>query len=155
VTATYKEFFLTCDLTPDLPVQVYATLRYMTRTEEETFEHAPMHELFEQQGWQDMLRSGERRAFAGVSRCELATRRDLGGMDTYTLSITYEGGDDDLMLFTMFAEWIAPYSSTVGWVGYFRAEHDLYPTLLYFKHGRVYLSHDEQKPLDMEDDRPW
>jgi hypothetical protein len=177
---TYYDFFLACDLFPDVSAQVLATLRYMTRAEDYEFHDPPEHPLFQyrdtddtddvtddtddtdgphpetHEPWRNMLRMVERHATPGVSRCVLGTRRNLADThDTPTLSLHYEGTEDDLALFSLFAEWIAPYSSTLGWVGYFRSRYDLYPTLLYFREGLVYLSNDEQKPVDLQHDMPW
>jgi hypothetical protein len=67
----------------------------------------------------------------------------------YTLSFRRCMHDDvefDILLWA-FLNWLAPYSDTEGFVGYYREMYTLHPTLIYFQKGKVYKLEVDRKPI--------
>lgn len=54
-----------------------------------------------------------------------------------TMHVHCDVADDELESYLALLESIAPYSATVGFVGYVRLPWDLHPALIYFKDGNV------------------
>jgi hypothetical protein len=165
----HYDFALACDLKPDTPQQVLDTLAYMTRSADYPFHDPPAHPLFGAQDidgeavedWRIMLHERESR-FPGEagSRLRPAYRYTQHGVDQYryTFSFRQEVLDDAIGEYIALAQWLALYSETEGWVGYFRADLDdggAQPVLLYFKQGRVYMSDSTQSPKDIATGAPW
>lgn len=141
--SVYFDFALACDLKPDTPQQVLDTLSFMTRTEDYAFDTPPAGALFGGETWRDMLR-GSTTYFAGEAGAMFrkALRYVHGGAEVfrYTLSFRSDVLDDDMGEYGALIEWLATYSDSEGFVGYFRAKYADHPTLLYFRHGKVYAS---------------
>lgn len=53
------------------------------------------------------------------------------------LHVQCDVADDELDSYLALLESIAPYSATVGFVGYVRPSWDVHPALIYFKDGNV------------------
>jgi hypothetical protein len=141
----------------------------MTRTADYPFHDPPAAPLFEAEeisgetveGWRSMLQERASR-FPGEagSRLRRAYRYTRHGIDQYrdTFSFRQEVLDDSIGEYIAFVEWLAPYSETEGWVGYFRSHIDevgAQPVLVYFKQGRVYMSDSTQSPKDIATGAPW
>ena len=91
------------------------------------------------------------------SRLRWAYRYTQYGVDQHrhTFSFRQEVPDDTMGDYIALVEWLAPYSETEGWVGYFRSDIGEHPVLLYFKQGRVYMSDITQTPQDIATRAPW
>ena len=154
--------FSACDLKPDVPQQVIDSLKYLTRDEEYEFTDIPDHRFFETVGWNDFLRP-EATAVGEVWTCapgltarEFRKKTRFGPNNTtseyYTLSFRRTMHDD--VQFNIhwwdFLDWIAPYSDTTGYVGYYREKYSLHPDLIYFKNGRLFWVSVEGIPQGFE-----
>ena len=141
------EFMLAFDLKPDTPTDVIALLRYLTRTEDYAFDGAPpapIAEYWERDdpGWRQLLQKRDALWYgAGSAISQFAVAppwRQTTSVTQYTLTIRTDAGEADFyQLWSQFFQWLAPYSATEGWVGYYREEGNREPTLLYFEQGRV------------------
>ncbi len=142
-------FTLVCDLREDTPSQVIETLKYMTRTQDYEFNDAPDGVFFEDDYWRTCLScSNEGFYFPGEaeSTFRLAYRYNRsfndGGAEVYlyTLSIRCESNDDGISTYVDLAGWLAPYSKTQGFVGYWIYEYSGEPTLVFFSNGQLFIS---------------
>ena len=146
----HYEFMLAFDLREDTPADVIAFLQYLTRTEDSAYDAAPpapITDYYEpdDSSWRELLQSPSALSYgAGAAFALLAVApewRQRIKRTQYTLTIRAEALDDDFyQLWWPMLGWLAPYSATEGWVGYYREEGDQQPTLLYFEQGHVYLS---------------
>jgi hypothetical protein len=156
----YFDGFLAFDLKPDTPQQIIDTLFYMTRTDDYEFMDIPHHRLFTSDpDWRDFLRAGEGdyEMAPGITSSGLKKIIEGYGDGTifkeyYTLSFRRTMHDDVefYVLWWDFLDWIAPYSSTNGFVGYYRETFDLYPTLIYFKNGTIFSYEIKASPQNLE-----
>jgi hypothetical protein len=65
------------------------------------------------------------------------------------------GAEELYMLWWQFLLWIALYSETKGYVGYYRETFRLHPTIVYFKNGSIYTHEIEQQPKGIVDGKLW
>jgi hypothetical protein len=158
----YFDGFFACDLKLDVPQRVVDTLKYMTREDEYEFADVPDHRFFTIEGWNNFLRP-EKDAMGEVWTCapgfvvsEFQKKTQYGPHNTnweyYTLSFRRTMHDD--VEFNVhwwdFLDWIAPYSDTTGYVGYYREEFTLHPKLIYLKNGRLFWVIVEGVPQGIE-----
>jgi hypothetical protein len=145
----YFDGFFACDLQPDTPPAVLDTLRYLTRTTDVTLTDVPDHAFFQTEGWRDFLRPHEDYRFApGPVFSELKLLR-RGDHSVYHSLCFRRSMHDDIEYYVHwwhFLYWIAPYSATVGYVGYCRETYSLHPTLIYFKNGQVFHAKVHAEP---------
>ncbi|MCC7448657.1 MAG: hypothetical protein IT324_14650 [Anaerolineae bacterium] len=149
----YFEGMLFCDLKPDIPQQVIDTLHYMTRIEDSTFDSSPSHNFFNNPDWRDFLQVQSDYGFvAGYvgSQFRYAYRYTLHSEDVFRYTLSFRRPlHDDVEFFEQwwdFISWLALYSETEGYVGYYREKHEAYATLIYFKDGRVFTLETTQNP---------
>jgi hypothetical protein len=156
-------FALTCDLKLDAPQQGIDTLRYMTGTHNHEFNNPPDAEFFQDDDWRTFLvcdSSGfvfPGEAHASLLRAYRHTRPFVeGGEDVFvhTLSFRCQGYDEGIIYHLKFLEWLAQYSSTKGFVGYFIYEHDENPTLIYLRDGLIYTA-EPQRSRDIHNEELW
>jgi enamine deaminase RidA (YjgF/YER057c/UK114 family) len=150
--STHFDLFIACDLKLDTPQQVIDTLKYMTRSEDYTFENPPSHPFFEYEGWENRL-TGNMYRFPGESfatlrsayRYSLPTIKGSGDVYFYTYSFRLETLDDSLIVYIEFLSWLALYSETSGYIGYWISDgiRDLTP--IYFRNGKVHFSEWDQE----------
>ena len=141
----YFDGAIFCDLRIDAPQQVIDTLHYMTRTEDYVFDSPPQHEFFNSEGWQSFLQIHPNYSCAPglvYSEFRKAYRYTQNKVDVsyYTLSFRRCMHDDVefYILWWAFLDWLARYTNTEGFGGYYREEFTLHPPLIYFKEGKVY-----------------
>lgn len=157
----YFDGFFACDLKLDVSQQVIDTLNYMTRDDEYEFTNIPQHDFFKTEGWDNFLRP-EKLAVGEVWTCapgliarEFKRKTRPGPYNSrveyYTLSFRRTMHDDMefYIQWWQFLFWIASYSDTTGFVGYYRESADLHPDLIYFKDGAVFLSRVKSVPEGM------
>jgi len=146
-------FALACDLREDSPQQVVDTLKYMTRSQDYEFDDPPDAEFFEGEDWRTFLTVEHEgfmfpgKAYVTFHSAYRYSRPMIHGGDdvyVYTLSLRCQSGDDGITDLIDFAEWLAPYSSTQGFVGYIIYEGLETPSLIYFRNGQVYVSEPPQ-----------
>jgi hypothetical protein len=139
------ELMLACDLRDDTPENVLQAIRYMTSNSKVPFEDRPSHpfdkhttEGFED--WRSLLAEpeGDLPGWVG-SYFQLAKRYDEP-FERYTFGCRLLVHDDVLfgLGFIDFIPWLAQYSKTQGFVGYWREELDERPLALVFKDGLAY-----------------
>src|SRR5258706_7504208 len=142
-------FAIACDLKEDVPEQVLETLKYMTRTRDYEFDNPPNAPFFEDEHWRDFfLHIGEGFYFPGeagswlrqVYRYTRPVSQGGGDVFLYTFSLRYSGKDDSITTCFEFLDWLAPYSATQGFVGYWIYEYGLNPWILYIQDGQVNIS---------------
>jgi hypothetical protein len=150
----YFDGFFACDLKPDTPQHIIDTLRYLTRTEDYAFEPLSDHDFFDGDDWRAFLQPDDDWACApGLvwSDFRQAYRYTQYGEDVYRATISFRRTmHDDVefyILWFAFLDWIAPYSETVGFVGYYRESFSLHPTLVYFNHGNIYKVDITEMPI--------
>lgn len=68
---------------------------------------------------------------------QLALGREPMAAPKTTVQVHCDVADSELESYLALLESIAPYSATVGFVGYVRLPWDLHPALIYFKDGNV------------------
>lgn len=136
----HYDFALACDLKPDIPKQVSATLTYITRVDEYDPGDLPHSDVFHDRYWRYLFRV-ETTDFPGVVRrvFQKAFRYSYQGRDVFrdTLDVRTYIVDDAIGKYIAFAEWLAPYSESEGFVGYFRSDISDDPVLIYFGGGSV------------------
>ncbi len=156
--SVYYDFALACDLESHTPQQVVDTLSYMTRIDDYEFNDPPDEDLFKGETWKYMLQ-GTVTGFPGKagSRFRYVFRYQQGDEDVFqhTLSFRSYVLDDSFYEYLLLAQWLAPYSLTRGYVGFFRTEYDDHPTLLYFKAGKLYTAEVIDTPKDIETGSVW
>jgi hypothetical protein len=143
----HYEFMLAFDLKPGTPPEIIALLQYLTRTEDYAYDGPPPQPVIgysdddNDPWWRQMLQGRGALWYGAGSAISVfadtsSWRRDHA---QYTLTIRSDALDDDFyqIWFRMFV-WLAQYSATEGWVGYYREEADQQPTLIYFRQGQVY-----------------
>jgi hypothetical protein len=143
----HYEFMLAFDLKPDTPPQIIALLQYLTRTEDYAYDGPPPEPVIgyapddEDPWWRQMLQNRDALWYGTGSAISVLAAAPAWRRDTaqYTLTIRSEALDDDFyqIWLGMFI-WLAQYSATEGWVGYYREEANLHPTLIYFRGGHVF-----------------
>ena len=135
----YTELVLACELKRDVPQEVLDVLRFMCVWQggsRQPPEHLPDHPLFRMSHWEYVLRSGSfyfpgetnstLRVFEPTNTWYLTARSNL---KNYGSEIEY------------FLQWLAPYSETEGFVGYYRYEESPHPSLIYFAEGKAARQH--------------
>ncbi len=143
----HYEFMLAFDLKPDTPTAVIALLQYLTRTEDYAYDGAPPPPIVDywendDLGWHQLLQDRGALGYVAGSGVSLFAVmppwRQTTAATQYTMTIRTDTLDDDFdqLWFPMFM-WLAQYSATEGWVGYYREAGHRDPTLLYFEQGRV------------------
>lgn len=136
----HYDFALACDLKPDINEPVLMALAYITRPS--AHDQVPCPDLPDigTFTWRDLFRV-EATSMPGSLRRVFgeAYRFTQHGRDVsrYTLDVRTFVIDDALGEYLAFADWLAPYSVSVGCVGYFREEAAPHPVLLYFRDGAV------------------
>lgn len=152
----YFDFVFACDLRTDTPAWVIDLLGYMTRKEEREFQPPPGIPLFEGEMWRDFLQCSGAHIAVDYSSLQQVQRYEKGGPVTKHLLSWRCYMIDDVFYYAFgFLEWLAPFSDTLGFVGYYREERGLFPWLIYFRDGKVYLSEVKQIPLEMRTSAPW
>src|SRR5262249_36595778 len=68
----------------------------------------------------------------------------------YTFSVRCEDSDDGISAYIEFFDWLAQYSRTQGFVGYWQYENDEHPTLVYFQRGRFALAEVQIPPKHVD-----
>ena len=162
--STQYEVGLACDLQPNVPPLVLATLAAMVDERSVPPAVLPDDPFFRDGDWQHLLRNGG--TFPGLAGSTLQRayryhRPAAQGGDPvfrYTLSC-HVGCNDDVVANALFwfLRWLAPWSETVGCVGYYRAyllQHVEPPTLVYFRGGRVLVLAVTGTPVDLATGRP-
>lgn len=145
--STRCEIYFTFDLKPDVPEDVLEAIRSMMDKNYKVTS-TPAAE-FTDNYWQGLLDISptEMLAFPGSSFSTLAhayrytQMPNQGGQDVYRNTITFRAeihgdafGEDYVHLLM----WIAQYTETQGFIGYFRYDHSpSHPTLLFFKNGKL------------------
>jgi hypothetical protein len=149
------------DLKPDTPERVIDTLAYMTRVEDYTFDNPPQHEFFEDNYWRKMLRAAPEDTYVPgrlYHSFHKAYRFHQGGESHYRYTLGFRCYLLDDVFYEAcwrLLEWPSPHSETEGYVGYFREELALHPTLIYFKHGSVYIVDAKAVPEPIRGEPPW
>jgi hypothetical protein len=143
----HYDFALACDLKPDVGAPVLAALTYITRPSAQDRIPCPDLPGSDTFTWRDLFcvedttMPGSLRRFFGEAY--RYTQHDQDVL-RYTLDVRTFVIDDMLGGYLAFADWLAPYSASVGFVGYFREELAAHPMLLYFEAGTVdYLAVDD------------
>lgn len=155
------DFTLACILRPDTPQAVLDKLADMTKAED-WYANSPTDEppasdyeiSYQLRHW------GAVHGFPGVFGSVLLNAHQYGVADKhiyrYTFCCRSRMLDDTFYQeWWEFAGWLAQYSETVGWVGYYREEDALHPTLLYFRDSKVYISEITQAPVGLLDGETW
>jgi hypothetical protein len=156
----YFDGAIFCDLKSDVPQQVIDTLQYMARVEDYTFDSPPDHDFFKVDGWRDWLRTKVACA-PGFVGCEFRKvyRYTQQNVDYYRYTLSFRRCmHDDVafyVLWWLFLPWLAPYSETTGYVGYYREEYTLHPTLIYFKNSKVCVNEITQNPIGLLEKESW
>lgn len=130
----YTELVVGIQLKQDAPEDVVETLKYMAG-DIEYLATVPIHSLFQTSRWKHMFRSSSY-YFDGDTR---STMRYDDISKAYHLTIRCDLKNYDSEI-EEFLDWIAPYSCTEGFVGYYRYEEAENPTLVYFDEGAVRYS---------------
>ena len=162
--STQYELGLACDLRPDVPHPVLDTLTYMVGRATVPPAILPDDVFFRDCDWRHLLRNGG--TFPGLTgstlqrvyRFHRPAAQGSAPVSRYTLSC-HVGCNDDVVANDLFwfLRWLAPWSETVGCVGYYRPyllQHVEAPTLLYFRAGRVAVLTVTGTPFDLETGRP-
>jgi hypothetical protein len=162
--STQYELGLACDLRPDIPHPVLDTLASMVGSAAVPAATLPDDPFFRECDWRRLFRNGG--AFPGLTGSTLQRayryhRPAAQGGDPvfrYTLSC-HVGCNDDVVAHDLFGflRWLAPWSETVGCVGYYRPylrQQVEAPTLLYFRAGRVLVLAVTGSPVDLATGRP-
>lgn len=143
----HYEFMLAFDLKPDTPPDIIALLQYLTRTEDYAYDGPPPEPVIGyapdagDPWWRQMLQNRDPLWYGagsaiGILAAAPSWRRNNA---QHTLTIRSEALDDDFYQVWLFMfVWLAQYSATEGWVGYYREQAALQPTLIYFRDGQVY-----------------
>jgi len=141
----YFDGFFACDLKADIPQQVIDTLLYLTRKADYPFTDVPKHEFFQTEEWDDFLLPPDEFRVApgwiGSEFKKMTRALPHDQMETYYTISFRRTMHDDVEFYIHwwhFLYWIAPYSHTEGYVGYYREEYSLHPVLIYIKNGRVF-----------------
>ena len=150
----YFDGAIACDLKPDTPQQVLDVLQYMTRKEDYAFDSVPSHSFFTtNEEWRDFLQIDQEWTCApGLvgSDFRKTFRYTKNSEDVYRWTLSFRRTMHDDYEFPdfwwEFLFWIAPYSESTGFVGYYREEFELNPTLIYFQSGKVFTSEVTQSP---------
>jgi len=127
----YTEINIGIELRQDVPEMVVGIIQGMLRanTYNDTFIPPLMedHELFKTARWRHMLISG---SYYFDGKPNYVFRYDDNGNSWYlTVRSNLKNYDDEIR---KFLDWIFPYTQSEGFIGYFRYENDLDPTLIYF-----------------------
>lgn len=154
------ELFLAMDLKPDTPQNILNILEYMTHSEDTEFKASlPSDFLNEVDDWLYILRKEEARIPGELgSVFRRAYRYTQSGQDVYRYTLGFRVfllDDYFYEVYESFLKWLAQYSETTGFVGYWREEADLHPILIYFKNGKVYFSEKNDRPLEITEGEAW
>jgi hypothetical protein len=138
------EFVLACNLKDDVPEEVMYLLRFLCEGEAAVPEppDLPAHPFFQRECWKRVLCAGSYYLpwDAGGSRLVIQEYKNITVTNpSKSLVVRCDFKNYDFEI-ENFLQWFAPYSKTAGFVGYFRYEEALHPTLIYFfLDGRVGL----------------
>ena len=150
----YFDGALFCDLKSDVPQQVIDTLQYMTRSEDYSFDSPPDHEFFKDKDWRRFLEIQPNYSCAPglvYSEFRKAHRYEQDNVLVYYYTFSFRRCMHDDVEFNIslwsFLNWLARYSDTEGFIGYYREEFTLHPTLMYFKNGKVYKLEVKGEPV--------
>lgn len=127
----WYEMILACRLKSDVPSLVIETLNSMIEPLTPLNEILPQHPLFTKYTWRDIF-SMDSLYFPGQPYASLAYQNLLS---CYELTLRIKNKYKDELV--AFLDWIVPYSSIEGFVGYLRADEDNEITLLYFNKGKL------------------
>ena len=127
------EFVLACQINENISEEVLDTLKYMTSSGIDEFEPTIEHPLFtEGNVWRTIISKGDREGEQYIS--------GVFGVifENYNLSIRRLLHEDEFLNDWIFlGDWLASISSTYGFVGYYKRDNNLHPTLIYFNQGNV------------------
>ena len=157
--SAHYDFCKAFDLRPETPAEVIDILHYMSHPSEQP-RAIPNHIFFHNDSWRTMLSDVNDQRYPGVAGTIIrkAYRHTQAGTDVYRTTFCFRCtvlDDSFYETWWLFCECIAPHVETAGWVGYYREEFKLHPTLMYFRGGKVYICEVTQSPLDIRDGQPW
>jgi len=161
--SAHFDLAIALDLKPDTPQQVLDTLRYLMRTEDYDFDNPPDHEFFtrwDDQHWRNWMPLAENSTYSpgeAGSSLRRVYRYTQHGQDVYRYTFSFRCWmlDDGFYEWWPFAKWLALHSHTSGYVGYYREEFDLHPTLIYFREANVYTLRVTGDPIPIRGGKPW
>jgi hypothetical protein len=131
------ELVLACNLKGDVPEEVLNLLRFLCggpeRPPRPADEDLPAHPFFRTRRWEQVLSNGSwYDRGAAPSRLIIQEWKNVTGMKgPKSLVVRCDLKNYDFEI-QYFLQWFAPYSQTIGFVGYYRHEEALHPTLIYF-----------------------
>jgi hypothetical protein len=154
------ELVLACNLKHDVPEEVLHLLRFLCEGERAVPRPSdlPAHPFFRTERWQSVLNAGSYHLPSGGPSARLIIKEwknVTGAQPPKSLIVRCDLKNYDFEI-QYFLQWFAPYSRTSGFVGYYRHEEALHPTLIYFfPDGKVALLEptDEQlieKSIDLD-----
>jgi hypothetical protein len=131
----HTAFIMKCALKPTTPDEVIKILKFMTdEPEVDEYEgEVPNHPLFETDCWEYILLMGGGDLWDPHSTLLYDT-----ATNTYTLSIRTSVKDQEDQVCS-FLHWIAPYSSTEGFLGYIHPEYSHLQSRILFEDGRAFI----------------
>ncbi|HLW00888.1 MAG TPA: hypothetical protein VKT82_19670 [Ktedonobacterales bacterium] len=132
----YTELVLACEIKRDVPEEVLSLLRFLCggleRPPRPADEDLPAHPLFHTSRWESVLNAGSF-YFPGAPYSRLITSEATGQARLTVRSNLKNYGSE----IEYFVQWLAPYSTSEGFVGYYRYEEAARPTLIFFHNGRA------------------
>ena len=148
----YYEIWVSCFLKSNMPEQAVETLKYMTRDEDYEFDSPPNHWFFEMADadWKNILRNcrddgDDYWSFPGpgylIFRKEPRYGQGDRLVEAYVFNLRCFGKGSHLGILYIrhgFLPWLAQYSESDTFVGYWREEFTRDPTLIYFLDGKAY-----------------
>ena len=142
----YTELVLACELKKDVPEEVLNLLRFMCggvqRPPRPADEDLPAHPLFQTTRWEGVLNAGSF-YFPGKPYSNLRVPYHNAYL-TVRSNLKNYGSEIQYLL-----HWLAPYSESGGFVGYYRYEETPCPTLIFFAEGKAHIqSVRVQDPAD-------
>jgi hypothetical protein len=145
---------LACDLIEDVPQQVVDILAHMVGLADVQPTDLPKHRFFENEYWDSILRDTRLLWFPGegIAALRRVSRyyrpMSEGGAEVffYTFSLRLQDSDDGIVIYAEFFDWLAQYSHTQGFVGYWQYEYREHPMLIYFQNGLLATSEVNDPP---------
>src|SRR5215475_970425 len=130
----YTELVLACKLKRDVPQEVLNLLRFLCggveRPPRPADEDLPEHPLFQSERWEGVLNAGSF-YFPGEPYSNLRVPSDSAYL-TVRSNLKNYGSEIEY-----FVQWVASYTESEGFVGYYRYEESPRPTLIFFHHGKA------------------
>ena len=145
--SVHYDLFFAFDLKSNLPNEIINALGYVTGITTLS-SNLPQDSQFNDGVWKGLLKitsKPDMLRFPGhsVSIQSLAYRYGLseakqGTVNLQTFTFRHEIKDDFMHEYLLFLSWVAPYSETVGYIGYFLSDLDYhYPVLLFFRNNKL------------------